>query len=202
MRGADGVGSTTGWADYTAARSRAVRKLRGRVLELGAGRGANFADLADDVGWIGLEPSRRLRDQLAVAARRHGHRKPPLAASAEDVPLADQSVDAVLATTVLCSVRDPERVLAEIERVLVPGGRVVLAEHVGAPPRTGARAVQRLVSPATRLFDHGCVPTRDTERTVRASGLHVDAVSHHRVPVIGGLAIPWLVLEASRRLVG
>ncbi|MGO1973558.1 MAG: class I SAM-dependent methyltransferase [Propionibacteriaceae bacterium] len=186
----------TGWPDFTAARSRAIGRLRGRVLEIGAGRGANFADLTPGVEWVGLEPSRRFRDQLTERARHRGHHEPPLAAAAEEIPLPDASVDAVLATTVLCSVRDPTRVLAEIERVLIPGGSVVLAEHVAASPKSLARRLQGLIRPCTHLFDHGCDPTRDTERAVRASRLHVEEVSHHVVPVVGRLAIPWLVLAA------
>ena len=97
------------------------------MLEIGAGTGANFAHLHADVEWIGLEPSVGRSGALAENARRHGHRAAPLVTGAEEIPLADASVDAVLATTVLCSVRDQAAVLDEAARVLVPGGRVLLA---------------------------------------------------------------------------
>lgn len=188
-----------GWAGFTAARTRAISSLHGRVLEIGAGRGANFTALSPGVTWTGLEPSRRLRDQLAGAARRHGHHAPPMAAAAEGIPLPAASVDAVLGTTVLCSVRDQAQVLAEIARVLVPGGVVVLTEHVVAAPGTFARTVQHLVRPVTRLVDHGCDPTRDTERAVIDSALRLDTVSRHDVSVLGRrLAMPFLVLTATK----
>lgn len=131
----------TGWATFAAARDRTIRGLRGRVLEIGAGYGANFAHLGPGVEWVGLEPSARRRDTLAGNARRHGHRTPPVAASAEDIPLPDASMDAVLATAVLCSVRDQSRALDEVTRVLVPGGRVVFAEHVA-----GTASIRALLS--------------------------------------------------------
>lgn len=188
----------TGSPAFTAARSHAVRRLRGQVLEIGAGRGANFGDLDADVAWVGLEPSRRLRAQLTHTAGRHEHRAPPIAAAAEEIPLPDASVNAVLATTVLCSVRAPEQVLAEVARVLVPGGRMVLAEHVIAAPGTFTRSAQHLARPLTRLLDHGCDPTRDTELAVENSSLRVESVSRHRVPVIGRLAVPFVIIEAAK----
>ncbi|NGN65830.1 class I SAM-dependent methyltransferase [Streptomyces sp. A7024] len=191
------IPAATGWAAFTAARTRAIRGLRGRVLEIGAGRGANFAALDRDVEWLGLEPSPRRCRFLAENARRHGHRAPPVQATAESIPLPAAAVDAVLATTVLCSVRDQAQVLAEIARVLRPGGRLVLAEHVAAPPGSVARAAQRVARPWTRLFDHGCDPVRDTAAAVRNSPLRFDAGTGFAVPVLGSLTVPFLVIEAT-----
>ena len=186
-----------GWAAFAAARDRAIAGLRGTVLEIGAGDGANFASLHPDVSWIGLEPSDARRRRLAQKAARHGHHAAPLAAPAEQIPLPDASVDAVLATTVLCSVTDPGRVLDEVTRVLVPGGSVVLAEHVAAPPGSRVRALQRLARPWTRLFDHGCDPARDTEATLRSTRLRVEGVQRFEVPVLGRLRMPFLVITAT-----
>ncbi|SDE64226.1 class I SAM-dependent methyltransferase [Auraticoccus monumenti] len=188
---------TVGRAAFVAARARAVRGLRGRVLEIGAGRGANFADLGPGVEWLGLESAAGPRRRLAVNARRHGHLAPPIAASAESVPLPASSVDGVLGTTVLCSVRDPAAVLDEVARVLVPGGRLVLAEHVAAPPGSGVRALQQAVRPWTRLLDHGCDPTRDTAAAVARSPLRLETVTWFLVPVLGRLGVPFVVIEAS-----
>jgi ubiquinone/menaquinone biosynthesis C-methylase UbiE len=189
---------TTGRPAYTAARDGAIRHLRGRVLEIGAGTGANFAHLHADVEWIGLEPSAGRSGALAENARRHGHRAAPLVTGAEEIPLPDASVDAVLATTVLCSVRDQAAVLDEAARVLVPGGRVLLAEHVAAPAGSGTRRLQRLARPLTRRLDHGCDPARDTESAVRASALRVESVQRFAVPVLGRLRMPFVVIEAIK----
>ena len=159
--------------DFDTARAAAIGRLRGTVLEIGAGRGRNFARLHPEVTWIGAEPDRRRRAQLAVAARRAGHLEPPLEAPAESLPLPSHSVDAVLATVVLCSVRDQAAVLAEIARVLRPGGEFVFAEHVAAPAGSGKRRFQQLVAPLTRRFDHGCDPVRETGEAIRRSPLEL-----------------------------
>jgi ubiquinone/menaquinone biosynthesis C-methylase UbiE len=75
-------------------------------------------------------------------------------------------VDAVLAATVLCSVRDQDAALAEIRRVLRPGGRFVFFEHVAAPRGTWTRLLQRATAPFSRVFDHGCDPSRETWRSL------------------------------------
>lgn len=187
-----------GWKAFVIARDQAIRKLSGTVLEIGAGRGENFSTLPSGVQWIGLEPSTRLRRVLTISAQQAGHDRPPLAASAEDIPLDDASVDAVLATTVLCSVADQQQVLSEIERVLRPGGSVVLAEHVVADAGTNARRAQRLVRPLTKLFDHGCDPTRDTCSAVHHSNLELQYISPFQVPVFRRLHIPFVVIEARK----
>ncbi|WP_420111513.1 class I SAM-dependent methyltransferase [Pseudactinotalea sp.] len=192
------LSGVAGWPAFAAARDRSIRRLRGRVLEIGAGSGANFTPLDPGVEWVGLEPSARLRARLAETARRHGYPTPPLAATGEDIPLPDASVDAVLATTVLCSVRDPARVLREAARVLVPGGRLVLAEHVAAPEGTGVRRLQQIARPWTRLLDHGCDPTRDTEGAVRCSPLHVESVELFHIQVIARFQVPFLLIDATK----
>ncbi|MCY1159065.1 MAG: hypothetical protein MOP51_2089 [Citricoccus sp.] len=192
-----GTGTRTPWATVEAERDTAIHTLRGRVLEIGAGDGANFEVLHPSVEWVGLEPARRRRARLAGKARSHGHRTAPLEGGAEAIPLPGSSVDAVLGTHVLCSVAGPERVLDEVARVLRPGGRALFAEHVVAPAGTVTGAVLRLARPFTRTVDHGCDPTRDTEATVRASALDVADVVRYTVPVLG-LEIPFVLIEARR----
>jgi SAM-dependent methyltransferase len=144
--------------------------LTGRVLEIGAGAGANFGSFRPGIHWIGLEPDPRLRRKLAATAAARGHHAPVLAAPAERIPLPDASVDAVASTLVLCSVADQGRVLAEVQRVLRPGGTFAFTEHVAAPAGTLTRGLQRCAAPFTRLFDHGCDPARDTWRALQAAG--------------------------------
>ena len=184
-----------GLAAYRAAKAAGIARLSGTVLEIGAGRGRNFGDLRPGVRWIGAEPDAGRRADLARAARDHGHGEPPLDAPAENLPLPDASVDGVLATGVLCSVRDPDRALAEIARVLRPGGIFVFAEHVAAP-RGWKRRLQRLAAPLTRSLDHGCDPTRETEAAVRRSPLTVVRVDAYDLPALPGLTMPYIVGEA------
>ena len=140
----------------------AQRKLRlfggldGTVLEIGCGTGANRRYLPNATRWIGLDPNR--------------HMQPSACATAEDLPVASASIDAVICTLVLCSVRDPKRALAEVRRVLKPGGRFLFIEHVAAPFGTFAHMGQALLRPVCHACAGGCNPLRDTGRTIAQAG--------------------------------
>jgi SAM-dependent methyltransferase len=154
-------------ADYRALKRSLFADLRGTVLEIGAGAGANFGLLPADVCWLGLEPSRRRRRRLIRSAVRGSA---VLAGIGEQIPLRDRSVDAVISTIVLCSVRDQEQVLAEVRRVLRPGGTFVFCEHVAAPQGSWTRRTQRALAPLTRRFDDGCDPGRETWHAIEQAG--------------------------------
>ena len=152
-------------AAYEQLKHSLIGDLRGRVLEIGAGCGANFAMLPADVDWVGLEPRRSRR-------RRLGTDKMVVNGFAEAIPLQNAGVDAVLSTIVLCSVRDQEQALAEVRRVLRAGGRFVFFEHVAAPRGTWRNLGQRLVAPCNRIVDAGCDPSRETWRAIESAGFH------------------------------
>ncbi|WP_406829389.1 methyltransferase domain-containing protein [Pedococcus sp. KACC 23699] len=154
---------------YDSWRRQLVGDLRGTVLELGAGRGENLPHLPDGVRWLALEPNRGRARQLQRTTCRL-RAVGVLRAGAEQLPLEDGSVDAVVTTFALCSVRRPGAAVAEVRRVVRPGGRLVFLEHVGAPEGTAIRRLQAAVAPCNRLLDHGCDPTRDTEELLRSAG--------------------------------
>ena len=180
---------------YGPFRGRLLRGLRGTVFEIGPGSGANLEYLPGDVRWIGLEPNRYLHARLAEAA---GARGQVLAGEAERIPLADASVDAVVGTIVLCSVDDQERALAEVLRVLRPGGRYVFLEHVGSPPGTWSRFAQRLSAPASRCLEGGCDPARDTGQVIEAAGFARVETGEFVLAGPFGLTFPHLFGYATR----
>ncbi|WP_269430946.1 class I SAM-dependent methyltransferase [Microbacterium mangrovi] len=163
--------------------------LSGDVLDVGAGTGAAADHLGTTVRWIALEPSRSARRDLSTRVRDRPESQ-LLAARAEDIPLPDASVDAVIAGTVLCSVRDPARALAQIRRVLRPGGRLVFFEHVVAPAGTWTRVLQRTYAPLSRIIDAGCDPARDTETAIRDAGFQTVDVRSELAPGILGTVDP------------
>ncbi|WP_438854301.1 class I SAM-dependent methyltransferase [Agromyces sp. M3QZ16-3] len=160
----------------------AIGRVRGRVLEIGAGEGENFGAFDPEVEWIGLEPDSDRRRELAQRAREWKHARDPLDAVAERIPLDDASVDAVVGTYVLCSVTDQATALAEVRRVLRPGGTVVFVDHVAAPPGTLKRGIQRVVTPFSRRYCHGCHWDRDTGAALAAAGFEADQARLVRVP--------------------
>ncbi|HEY3109294.1 MAG TPA: methyltransferase domain-containing protein [Chloroflexota bacterium] len=170
--------------------------LRGRVLEIGPGTGVNLAYLPDGVTWIGVEPNAYLRERLrARAAARPGLVAEVRAGTAERLPVPDRSVDAVVSTLVLCSVPDPGAALREVRRVLRPGGRFVFVEHVGAPPGTWLRRLQRAVRPIWSAVADGCHPDRDTLEAVERAGFA--DVRAERFRVSAGLAAPHVAGTAT-----
>ena len=158
-------------ADWRAA---LLAPLDGRVLEVGAGTGANLAYYPASVRELVLaEPDPSMRRRLA--ARAAG--REVIDAGAERLPFEAGRFDAVVCTLVLCSVGDPAAALAEIHRVLAPGGRLVFVEHVAAGddhPRR--RRWQGRVEPIWKRLMGNCHLTRDTEALIRAAGFTVEEI--------------------------
>ncbi|MBV1855288.1 class I SAM-dependent methyltransferase [Catellatospora tritici] len=162
-------------AEFAELQERLLGELTGTVLEIGAGRGRSLPLYPREVRWLGLEPDPQRRAQLTRIAARHGRHEPVLAGVAERIPLPDASVDAVVGRTVLCSVADQAAVLAEVRRVLRPGGVYVFFEHVAAPPGSWLRRLQQLFAPLSRRLYHGCDPTRETWRSLETADFsHLD----------------------------
>jgi len=155
---------------FYALMDKLIGGVSGRVLEIGAGRGRNFGRFRRDIEWIGLEPDAARRGVLRQVAAAHGHSGPILSGGAEAITLPDASVDAVVARVVLCSVADQARVLAEVRRVLRPGGEFIFFEHVAARAGSWRCWYQRAWAPLSRRWDNGCDPTRETWRSINEAG--------------------------------
>ena len=192
-------------AGLAADRAALLATASGRVVELGPGTGANLAHLPRGLASLMLvEPSpamrARLRARLATLRAADPEHLPPtevVAAAGDALPLPDASVDTVVATLVLCSVPDPAAVLAEVRRVLAPGGRLLLLEHVAAPGGR-LRRLQRLLTPAWRRIAQGCHLDRDTRAALVAAGFDEAGVADHRIPGAGPIG-PALIGTARPR---
>jgi ubiquinone/menaquinone biosynthesis C-methylase UbiE len=142
----------------------------GTVVEIGAGAGANVRYLPPGTRLIAIEPNLRMHDRLRRRCRQAGIDLTIVAAGAETLPLDDGSVDEVICSLVLCTVTETDRVLAEIQRVLKPGGRFRFVEHVVAPHRGVRRAVQRVIRRPWGWVFEGCNPGKDTVGLLQAAG--------------------------------
>jgi ubiquinone/menaquinone biosynthesis C-methylase UbiE len=140
------------------------------IVELGAGVGANLAYLPQGSHLIAIEPSLRMHDALRQRAEDAGVELTLVPHGAESIPLPDASVDEVLCSLVLCTVGDPSQVLAEVRRILRPGGRFRFVEHVAAPRWSPRRWLQRALRRPWAWLYEGCTLDRDTAARVRAAG--------------------------------
>jgi ubiquinone/menaquinone biosynthesis C-methylase UbiE len=149
--------------------------LEGRVVEVGAGTGPNFRIYPDTVTeLVAVEPEDYLRREAGEAAARIG--RPQIRvidALADRLPFEDSSFDAAVVAQVLCSVPDQATALAELRRVLRPGGQLRFYEHVLARQPRHAR-FQRLAGHVTPHLAGGCHPDRDTGRATEEAGFQID----------------------------
>ncbi len=178
-------------------RTEVLRSASGRLLIVGLGPGHDLAHLPPAVTEVvAVEPAaamRRIATRRAVSKPVH-----LIAGVGEDLPLPDDSVDSVLLSLVLCSVDDPLTVLAEVARVLRPGGQVCVFEHVRA--RDGSRfgrVQDRLARPWSRIAG-GCEPHRRTRLAFEAAGYDTSALADRTLllnvpllaPTLIGVALP------------
>ncbi|HEX9889771.1 MAG TPA: methyltransferase domain-containing protein, partial [Nitriliruptorales bacterium] len=134
-------------------------------------------------------PNPAMHGRLRDSAHGHGVDLEVREVKGEQLPVGDDTADAVVCTLVLCGVDDPAQVLGEVERVLKPGGTFFFLEHVAAPEGTVDRAVQRAVRRPHRWMFNGCDVTRDTGRLIREAGF-ADVEIHTWVgPVTAGLYV-------------
>ncbi len=140
------------------------------MVELGPGSGANFRYYPRGTKVIAVEPNPMMLDRMHAQARKHGIEIDLRHADAEGMEVETASARLVVSTLVLCSVGDPERVVAEVMRVLMPGGRFAFLEHVGAPKGSSKRKFQERIHRPWQWLGEGCDLTRDTARTLESAG--------------------------------
>lgn len=170
------VDRACGTDDLRRWRERVIDGLAGTVLEVGFGSGLNLPLYPPEVTrLLAVEPSavaRRLAAGRLAAARFPVEH---VGLAGEQLPLDDATCDAALSTFTLCTIPDVERALAEIRRVLVPGGRFHFLEHGLAPDAAVARW-QRRLEPMQKIVAGGCHLTRRPEQLVADAGFTIEHV--------------------------
>jgi SAM-dependent methyltransferase len=150
--------------------------LSGRVIEVGAGNGLNFAHYPAEVTEVvAVEPEAYLRTRAEAAAASAPVPVTVVDGTADELPAGVGDFDAAVTSLVLCSVPDPAHALAEVRRVVRPGGELRFFEHVRS---NGARlaAWQDRMNPLWRRVGGGCNANRDTQATISAAGFDIDHV--------------------------
>jgi ubiquinone/menaquinone biosynthesis C-methylase UbiE len=183
--------------ELRAHRKRLLSGARGDVIEIGCGEGANFEHYRRTVASVlGVEPD---ADARAVAERSAEAAPVPItvvAGVAEEIPAADAAFDVAVCCWVLCSVADPQATLAELRRVLRPGGELRFFEHVESERRAFA-LLQRAVDATywARMLG-GCRTARNTEAAIRSAGFRIDEIEHFRHVSC------WLTIPAAPHILG
>ncbi|KAL5100205.1 hypothetical protein RYX36_004532 [Vicia faba] len=150
-------------------------KKANKILEIGIGTGPNLSYYASDsnVQVVGIDPNPEMEKYARSSATSAGF---PLSnfefihAVGEVIPLSDASVDAVVGTLVLCSVKDVDLTLKEVTRVLRPGGVYVFVEHVAAKDGTFLRFFQRVLDPLQQTIADGYHLSRETGDSISKAG--------------------------------
>jgi len=181
-------------------RTEMLAGLRGRVLEVGAGDGRNFALYPPEVSEVlAVEPEPYLRKLAGEAAREAPVAVSVVGGTAESLALEEGAFDAAVTSLVLCSVGDQSTALAELGRVLTPGGELRFFEHVAARHPVGLAVQTRLDD--WGIWPHigaGCHLSRDTVQAISSAGFAVERIRRFSSGP-GGLGIPF-VLGSARRL--
>jgi ubiquinone/menaquinone biosynthesis C-methylase UbiE len=163
-------------------RERVIGTAEGRVLEIGVGSGLNLPFYRRSVSeLVALEPAPRLVDMARGASRANTMPITFLEASAEAIPLDAHSVDTVVTTWTLCSIPLAATALAEMRRVLRPGGRLLFVEH-GQAPDEGVRRWQDRLTPIWRCCAGGCHLNRPIAAMIGEAGFRIDRIETGYIP--------------------
>jgi ubiquinone/menaquinone biosynthesis C-methylase UbiE len=161
-------------------RAELLADLSGEVLEVGAGTGSTLSLYPKAVTRLVLaEPDPHMRRRLREKPRPAGVEVSD--ASLEKLAFDDRSFDAVVCSLVLCSVRDQKAALAEIARVLRPGGRLVFLEHVAADGKPDRLKWQGRIEPVWKHLMGNCHLTRRTEAAIAAAGLQIERIQRESI---------------------
>jgi SAM-dependent methyltransferase len=168
--------------DFGKVRASAVTGLDGRVLEIGFGSGLNVPYYPAGVSEVlAVDPAMVGRRLAAQRIAESATRVEFAGLDAGQLPAEDSSIDHVLSTWTLCTVPDPDQVLAEVRRVLRPGGSLHFAEHGLSPdPRVARR--QHQFTPLQRHLCGGCRLDRPIDRIITSSGLKLTRLDTYYLP--------------------
>ena len=165
---------TCGGAQMERWRARATEGLHGRIVEIGFGSGLNVPVYPAAVTEVlTVEPAHVARERAAGRIAASHATITNVGLDGQVLPIEDDSCDGALSTFTLCTIPDPEAALAELRRVLRPGGRFHFLEH-GLAPDLGVAAWQRRIEPMQRRLADGCHLTRDPVALVSAAGFTVE----------------------------
>ena len=157
---------------YKEHREYVAGRATGSVLEIGAGTGANLPYYPEDIRLTVTDPNPFMLRRLTAKATNLGIIIESLIAPATNMPFEEESFDVIVATLMLCSVKDQKEVIGEVTRLLRPGGEFRFMEHVRSVGRIRG-GLQDVVTPIWQTCFEGCHPNRNTIATIKGSNLEL-----------------------------
>lgn len=172
--------------------------VSGEVLEIGFGTGINLAFYQNIDTVYALEPNATVfqlaQERIDAAPFLVEH----IAASAEQLPFADEQLQHVVSTWTLCSIADLAQSLREIYRVLQPGGTLHVVEHVLNRQSLNIQRLQHLLTPIQKKVADGCHLNRDIEIALLETGFELGEVRYIDVAGIPSLAQRMLLARVHK----
>jgi ubiquinone/menaquinone biosynthesis C-methylase UbiE len=155
-------------------RAKVIPWANGDVLEVGIGSGLNlsFYNPNKITHITGIDPSEELWKQKTVNVNDLGFKVNFINAIAEDLPFENELFDTVVITYTLCTVKNPNKALQEIKRVLKPNGKLIFCEH-GLAEDTNTKKWQNLLNPIWKKVGGGCNLNRETSQLIKSSGFKI-----------------------------
>ena len=182
-----------------AKRAAIVPLASGDVLELGCGGGLNLPlyDRGAVRSLAGIDPHAGLLERARAQAQAAGWEVDFRQACGEDLPFRDARFDTVVCTYTLCSVANPDAVLAEARRVMKPDGRLLFLEH-GRAPDAEVKVWQERLQPVWKRLAGGCHLARPVGASFRARGFEVEPLGQEYLPK-APRAMGWMEWGVARR---
>jgi ubiquinone/menaquinone biosynthesis C-methylase UbiE len=171
---------------FSGGREWVCSRARGDVLEISVGTGRNLALYGPDIRFTGVDISASMLEIARARAAELGRHAQLRVGDAQALELPDASFDTVVCTLALCSIPDPRAAVGEMSRVLRPGGRVLLLEHVRSP-RPVIRTVQRALEPIT-VWLEGDHLVREPLKILEAEAFEIEEVEQSKLGIVERIA--------------
>jgi ubiquinone/menaquinone biosynthesis C-methylase UbiE len=171
---------------FAGGREWVCSRAEGDVLEVSVGTGRNLPLYAPGVRITGVDVSAAMLEIARARAAEVGRDADLRLGDAEALDLLDSTFDTVVCTLALCSISDPRAAVAEMKRVLRPGGRVLLLEHVRSPGLV-VRTIQRALEPIT-VWLEGDHLVREPLELLEAEGFQIEEVERSKLGIVERVA--------------